>query len=257
MRGHICADWAFGVCGAVENVVRREFPSDLRSFPLLQAFDFEAYQIDEKYLIMVLRDKISGVVAGPGTPSPFLYNDYPSLPLKVKDVEMWQAYLRSKFSLREEDAVLIIPLKDSGKSAPEDYALFTKEEQEVWNYQIHLIVARHKAHIEKPTANIPSMPANITYNVSGTNARVNISSTDNSRNVVKQEMPQIFNDLRQVVEQNIVNENERGQILKTVDGMEQAYGSPGFLKRYQDFMTAAANHVTVLAPLLPLLAGLL
>lgn len=163
MRGHICADWAFGICGAIENIVRREFPSNLRSFPLLQTFNFEAYHVDENYLIMVLRDKISGVPSGSGTPSPFPYRDYPSLPPRLKDVELWQAYLRNKFSLREEDAALVIPLRDSGKDVSEDYALFSEEEQEVWNYQIHLIVARHKAHIEKPAANTPFIPANITY----------------------------------------------------------------------------------------------
>lgn len=163
MREHISADWAFGICGAIENIVRKQFPSDLRNFPLLQVFNFESYHINAKYLIVVLQDKISGTPAGPGIPNPFPYTDYPALPLALKDVELWQAYLRNKFSLREEDAVVIIPLKDSGKDAPGDYTLFSAEEQEVWNYQIYLTVARHKAHIEKPALTIPSVPTNITY----------------------------------------------------------------------------------------------
>jgi hypothetical protein len=163
MRGHISADWAFGICGAIENIARKQFPSDLRNLPLLQAFNFESYHIDEKYLIMVLQDKISGIPAGPDIPTLFSYTDYPALPLALRDVELWQAYLRNKFSLREEDAAIIIPLKDSDKDAPGDYALFSAEEQEVWNYQIYLTVARHKAHIEKPASNIPFIPTNITY----------------------------------------------------------------------------------------------
>jgi hypothetical protein len=163
MRGYISADWAFGICGAIENIVRKQFPSDLRNFPLLQAFNFESYHINAEYLIIVLQDKLSGVPAGPGIPNPFPYADYPALPLTLKDVELWQSYLRNKFSLREEDVAIIVPLKDSGKDAPGDYALFSTEEQELWNYQIYLTVARHKAHIGKSDLNIPATPTNFIY----------------------------------------------------------------------------------------------
>jgi len=45
--------------------------------------------------------------------------------------------------------------------------------------------------------------------------------------------------------------------LERIDKLEQAQGTPGFLASYQAFMTAAANHMTVLAPFLPALAHLL
>ena len=54
MRDSIAADWAFGVTGAMENAVRRAFPQDLRSWPLLQSFNFEAYELPEQYMVLVL-----------------------------------------------------------------------------------------------------------------------------------------------------------------------------------------------------------
>lgn len=43
-------DWAFGVRGAVESIVRTRFSGDLRSWPLLQAFDLEAYELPHNYM---------------------------------------------------------------------------------------------------------------------------------------------------------------------------------------------------------------
>ena len=73
MRSSFGADWAFGVRGAVENTVRRAFPSELRRWPILQTFDFEAYTIGDVHFVIVVRDKLSGVPAGPGVPRPFPY----------------------------------------------------------------------------------------------------------------------------------------------------------------------------------------
>jgi len=39
--------------------------------------------------------------------------------------------------------------------------------------------------------------------------------------------------------------------------MEAQQGTPSFIDCYKDFMSNAANHMTVLAPILPALAGFL
>jgi hypothetical protein len=222
MRGAISADWAFGIRGAIENIVRSGFPSDLRSFPLLQAFDFESYHINEEYLIMVFRDKISGIPAGPGEPAPLPYSDYPSLPLTLKNVELWQAYLRNKFNLREEDAGIVIPLRDSGKGAPEDYALFSVEEQEIWNYQIRLTVARHKAHIERPTLNSPITPASITYYVNNqTNLPGSVAQIHNQGTQMSEEYINNFQGANIANVANTVKDNARQQAVQNVVVTEQ------------------------------------
>lgn len=235
MRGTISVDWAFGIRGAIENVVRSEFPSILRNFPLFQGIDFESYHIDGKYLITVLRDRSSGILTGPAKPIPFPYSDHPSLPLVLKDVELWQAYLTNRFDLREEDAGIVIPLRDSGKGAPEDYALFSIEEQRIWDYQIRLTVARHKAHIERPASKSLVIPTNITYNVSnqmnlpGSSAQINNQGTQmlekyvnnlqganvaNMANTVK-------DNARQQAVQNIVLSEHNNILGETVSEVER------------------------------------
>ena len=187
----------------------------------------------------------------------FPHTGFPALPPKVGDIELWQFFLRSKFALREEDAPFLIPIKDSRKNdASKDYELFSAEEQFFWNKQLNYVVSRYKVHLQTMTKQTPMQPTNITYNVSGTGARVNINSTDSSVNVISTEVSKVFAQVREAVNQ-IQDPNARYQIEQVVNEMEQAHGSNGFLQKYQEFITSAANHMTVLAPIIPALTGLL
>jgi hypothetical protein len=257
MREHFTADWAFGIRGAIESIVRSNYPQDLRSWPLLQTFDFEAYALPENYVVLILKDKLSGIPAGPGSCSPFPHAGFPTLPPKVSDIELWQFYLRSKFSLREEDAPFLVPVKDSGKNdASKDYELFSAEEQLFWYHQISYVVSRYKSHLQAMTTQSPVQPTNITYNVSGTGARVNINSTDSSVNIVSTEVSKVFAQVREAVAQ-IPDLNQRSEVERAVNEMEQAHGTSSFLQKYQAFITSAANHMTILAPVIPAVTGLL
>lgn len=257
MREHFTADWAFGIQGAVENIVRTNFPKDLRLWPLLRSFDYEAYELPENYILLILKDKLSGIPAGSDICSTFPHAGLPVLPPKVSDIELWQFYLRNKFSLREEDAPFLVPVKDSGKNdASKDYELFSAEEQLFWNRQISYVVSLYKAHLQAMTKQSSIQPTNITYNLSGTGARVNINSADSSVNVINTEVSKVFAQVREVVSK-ISDPTARQAIERTVDEMEQAHGSSNFLQKYQAFITSAANHMTVLAPIISVVTELL
>ena len=257
MREHFIAEWAFGIQGAIEKIVRSNFPQDLRSWPCLHSFDFEAYALPENYLLLILKDKLSGIPAGPGICSDFPHSGLPALPPKVSDIELWQFYLRSKFSLLEDDFPFLVPIRDSGEDdASKDYELFSTEEKLFWNRQVSYIVSRYKAHLQSMTKQSPVQSTNITYNLSGTGARVNVNSTDSSVNVISTEVSKVFSQVREAVGQ-ISDPIARVEIGRAVDEMEQAHGSSNFLHKYQAFITSAANHMSVLAPIIPAITGLL
>lgn len=257
LRKAFPADWAFATKGAIENTVRQQFPSDLRSWPLLQAFNFEAYSIDDSFMVLILRDKLSGVPAGPGTLKPFPFDDHPRLPALVRDADAWQQYLHTKFGLRDEDAALILPIYDNGSSdAGKDFKLFSDSEKELWHRQLSTIISRQRARVSPPVVETPHQPMNVTYNITGANSRVNINSQDSSVNVVAGDGAQVFSGLRAACG-DIQDPSEKQAVETAIDEMEAAWGTDQFLGRYQAFMSAVANHMTVFAPLLPALAGLL
>jgi len=97
---------------------------------------------------------------------------------------------------------------------------------------------------------------NFTIHVSGPNSRVNVNSTDHSRNFVADH--NVFGDLQAAINKGVSEPAERELLSKLVASMQETAGDkPSFLKSYQNFMAAAANHMTVLAPFLPGLAALL
>ena len=128
MRSHFDADWAFGIQGAMENIVRENFPSQVRQWPLLQSFDAEGYQVGTEHFVIVLRDRLSGIPTTAGSLKPFPYEDHPSLPPSSENMVEWMSYLIDRFSLRNEDVAMVLPIHDSGQhGAPSDYELFTDD----------------------------------------------------------------------------------------------------------------------------------
>lgn len=261
MRSSFDADWAFGVRGAVESTVRRAFPSELRRWPILQTFDFEAYAVGEGYFVIVLRDKLSGVPAGPGVPKPFPYKDHPDLPPSVKNVDQWLSYLSRKFSLRSEDISMILPIHDSGRSdAAADFDMFTPEERQLWSHQLNFGIAKQLSMVQISPDSTSASPVSITYNVSGTNARININSNDSSTNVVSSVPAELFQQMIDAVRAAAAESAARNQVERSIHDMESSLGSSEFGASYKAFMSVLADHIQVfgpiLAPYLPALTGI-
>lgn len=261
MRNNFGVDWAFGIRGAIENVVRSAFPGELRLWPLLTAFNFESYLVGSFHAVILLRDKLSGIPSG-FDPKPFPFTEHPPVPVTTKDAEVWQSYLFAQFRLRGEDAAIIIPVHDSGKnSAAQDYELFSSEEKAIWDFQLRLTVARQKTMIQPAPSSSPEAPVHITYNVSGTNARVNIGSTDSSVNVAQETSPQVFEELLSAVRAANIDAERIHLLENAILEMQQAYGESTFLPKYRAFMAVLADHIQVfgpiVAPYLPTLAALI
>lgn len=123
----------------------------------------------------------------------------------------------------------------------------------------HGIPAHYQSKVQKGTA-MPrprATPHHVVYNLIGPNARVNIQSTDASTNVVNADASAVFDDLRRTVQQAIEDSSVSTELLQRIDGMQAAIGSPGFARRYKDFIAVAADHLTLLAPFLPALTQML
>jgi hypothetical protein len=104
----------------------------------------------------------------------------------------------------------------------------------------------------KAQASASSPRVNQTINVHGPNARVNLDSIDNSTNVVRQDAP--FLEVRKAVEEGVANGIERAAILKSLADLEHATEKESGAAKYAAFIAAAANHMQLILPFLPLLS---
>lgn len=123
---------------------------------------------------------------------------------------------------------------------------------------LHSIPARYVMDVRKESA-IPRVapvpPQNFYLN--GHNSRINNNSIDASVNTVSMSSSQVFAELRQALSDAETDEGRREALMASIAAMETSQGTPGFLPHYQAFMQAAANHMTVIVPLLPALAQLI
>jgi len=145
MRENFTADWAFAIRGSIETTVERSFPQELRTWPLITVFNFEAYTFYLPFMIIVLRDKLTGIPAGPGEPTEIDLNDCPGIPNEY-NVPDWQNYLHNKFSLRRQDAAVLISIEQSSKTVEQNWELWIPNLRAMWHKQIELIVSRQYFH---------------------------------------------------------------------------------------------------------------
>ena len=98
----------------------------------------------------------------------------------------------------------------------------------------------------------------VTVNVKDSpQARVNLSSTDHSTNVINSQPEDVFSEIRKILRESVAESTELNLLLERVDDMERKQGSGNFTKAYQDFIASAAAHMAILTPILPSLATLL
>lgn len=262
MRPHFGIDWAFGIQGAIENVVRENFPSQVRQWPLWQSFNSEAYRVGTDHFVIILQDKLSGIPSGNENLKPFPYEDHPPLPLSSENVATWLSYLIDRFSLRDEDVAMVLPIHDAGQhGALADYEMFSDDEKELWAHQLHFWVTRQRSALGVPVHAVPASPTYVTYHLSGTNNRVTINSPDNSVNVVNQTPPEVFQQLLAAVRGTKADPELVAEMVAAVEEMQQSHGSDSFLDRYRSFMSILSDHMQVfgpvIAPYLPPLTQLL
>jgi hypothetical protein len=145
IRDNYQVEWAFAIKNTLENVVREKFPHDIHRWPILKVFDADSYLLNDFFVIIKLKDKISGIpVSASGRPKDIdLDGNAPKESPNIQNIDNWLNYLDSKISIRPQDILMIVPYKDGGKTVKEDWANFTEEEKQLWHRQIAINIMRH------------------------------------------------------------------------------------------------------------------
>jgi hypothetical protein len=99
---------------------------------------------------------------------------------------------------------------------------------------------------------------NYNITVSGDGAHINLHSTDNSTTSVHKSAPvTIFAELLAKVESEVHDVVAAERITTAIHNMESASNRKSLLTGYNEFLAAAANHMTLFLPLMPALTALI
>ena len=124
-----------------------------------------------------------------------------------------------------------------------------------FNDDFHGIPAHFDIKVRRKGTFEAGKGGNYSIHVSGQNARVNLHSTDNSTNIVSD--GNLFGDMAAAVQKGVAEEDRRLAIIQAIAVMKEQEGKTGFKQAYRDFMGLAADHLGVILPFLPALAGML
>ncbi|MBZ6485095.1 hypothetical protein [Priestia aryabhattai] len=92
----------------------------------------------------------------------------------------------------------------------------------------------------------------------GSNNRFNKNSTDHSTNLIYTKTNiTIFDEIRKKLNEAQLNQTKKVELLSQVEDLEEAVDTPNFINRYQKFISSAADHMTVIGPLIPALTELI
>ncbi len=128
-----------------------------------------------------------------------------------------------------------------------------------FHQKFHSIDAHYQVRFKREGAASQGQPGGVNIHVSGdqAQARVNVNSVDQSVNVSSAQVGATFDQTRDLIRQGVADAAERGRLLEKVDELQRAHGTGGFGQAYKEFMAVAANHMTVLAPVMAGLVALL
>ena len=132
-------------------------------------------------------------------------------------------------------------------------ALF-KDQQELLKVVRQTLDLLKESNLYKKENGLPtkSDTANITFgNVTTSNITI---GSENVTQCIK-DSSAVFSQLREAIQSSDIEDKQT--ILKSVDEMESVFPGNGFTQAYKNFMSFAADHITVFAPYLSALSSLL
>jgi hypothetical protein len=115
--------------------------------------------------------------------------------------------------------------------------------------QFRLQLRREALKTQWPQASQQPSITNI-YHLSGYNPRVNVNSIDSSTKVTILPLSKSSRSWRSVLSQKFWKDND-GAKLAGLAELKKAQNSPTFVQRYLDFIAVAADHMSIIAPLIP------
>lgn len=102
-----------------------------------------------------------------------------------------------------------------------------------------------------------SSTPNIIYNLNGINSKVNHQSTDYSINSITTPESDVFNEIKKNLEGSSINATEMKVMADLLEEMRAKQNTFEFNSVYTRFISTAADHISLISPLLPALSRMI
>lgn len=134
MNEDFLREWAFSCSSEVKKRVESAYAEDVHRWPVMKTFDAEGHVWNDKFMAIILRNT-NNQIPSIGKVDVLTTDDAPTQEPSLDNLMEWQKYLREKFSVRSQDFVIILPLKE-GKTVTEMWDKMTDVEKQLWEKQV-------------------------------------------------------------------------------------------------------------------------
>ena len=139
-------EWALSCSEEIKKRVESNYPEDINQWPIIKSFDAEGYVWNDKFMAIILRNT-NNQFPKIGKADVLTTDDTPTQEPSLNNLIEWQKYLREKFSVRSQDFVIILPLKE-GKTVSEMWGKMTNTEKQLWEKQILVNMSTEYNHVK-------------------------------------------------------------------------------------------------------------
>lgn len=171
------------------------------------------------------------------------------------DTELAQALVKSgntqRYSIHFSKSVVIM-IADSVRNLVLDWAINLEAQGILGEGVSFTVEEKQKAAQHTPNVQITNYGHYHQGDTHGHQNRTTVNGVDASTNTLTID---VFEQLQSAVTNNIDNATDREALLHLIKQMNEKKGTGGFKEVYTNFLVSAANHMTIIAPFLPALAG--
>ena len=146
---------------------------------------------------------------------------------------------------------------------------YSKKEKEISQQIIERLreaLIRERKEREKETENMKNLQEtiksaklttsnSITNNIYGNSSKINFNSPDNSINDININSENVFEELKATIEKSITDANKRSELIDQIDKMKNTRNTSTFKESFKNFISMAADCVTLVTPFLPYLTS--
>lgn len=132
----------------------------------------------------------------------------------------------------------------------------TEKQSNIIDASIKVLLSMKKSNLYREERGETIVPDKPSIMINSYNQQSIIQSPGSSL-TVSANTTTLFAEIRTKIQDLTVSEDKKRELTDSVDLMENAQGTGGFISAYQRFMSIAADHIGALGPFLPALAQLL
>jgi hypothetical protein len=111
--------------------------------------------------------------------------------------------------------------------------------------------------IKKTSLSVERVAPSTIIHQHGENPRVNINSTDLSSNIINKVDLNTFEEIKQVLTDQISDNEKRTVYLQSLEELKESVGKKSYIDKYKQFIEITANHMGLISPFIPYLTSMI